>query len=164
MLPVTFSEAVGLKDTLIAAPCPAPSVTGMVIPLTAKFLAFTVISDTVRLVFPVFVTVTLFELELPAFTFVKLRLLGFEDKVTDAAVPVPLSASTLGELGALLTMLTVPLRLPAVVGANRTLNVAVLPAAIVAGVTSPLTLYALPFPERLATVKPAVPVLVSVIV
>lgn len=110
------------------------------------------------------VTVTLFELELPALTFVKLRLLGFEDNVTDAAVPVPLSASTLGELGALLAMLTVPLRLPAVVGANRTLNVAVPPAAMVAGVTSPLTLYALPFSERLATVKPAVPVLVIVMV
>jgi hypothetical protein len=112
----------------------------------------------------VFVTVTAFELEVPAFTFVKLRLLGLEDSVTDAAVPVPLSASTLGELGALLTMLTVPLRLPAVDGANRTLNVAVLPAGIVAGVTSPLTLYALPFSERLATVKPAVPVLVIVMV
>jgi hypothetical protein len=43
MLPVTFSEAVGLKDTFIDALLPAPSVTGIVIPLTAKFLAFTVI-------------------------------------------------------------------------------------------------------------------------
>ena len=42
MLPVTFSEAVGLNDTFMVAPLPAASVTGMVIPLTAKFLAFTV--------------------------------------------------------------------------------------------------------------------------
>ena len=67
-------------------------------------------------------------------------LLGFDESVTVAAVPVPLKDRTFGELGALLVMLTVPVRLPAVVGSNRTVKVALLPAAIVAGVTSPLTL------------------------
>lgn len=140
MLPVMLSEAVGLKETLIAAFCPAARVTGVAIPLTLKSFAFTLICEMVRLVLPLLVIVALFELELPAFTFVKLKLVGFDESATDAAVPVPLKDRTFGELGALLTMLTVPLKLPAVVGANRTLNVALLPAAIVAGVASPLTL------------------------
>lgn len=114
------------------------------------------------LVFPLFVIVTLLELELPALTFVKVILLGFDDSVTVAAVPVPLKDKTLGELGALLTMLTVPVRLPAIVGSNRTAKVALLPAAMVAGVTSPLTLYALPFADNPAIVRAAVPVLVTV--
>ena len=58
MLPVMFSEAVGLNETLITALCPAASVTGTVIPLTPKSLAFTVICEMVALVFPLFVTVT----------------------------------------------------------------------------------------------------------
>jgi hypothetical protein len=140
MFPVMFSEAVGLKATLMAAFCPDAKMTGAVSPLTAKSFAFTVICEMVRLVLPVLVIVTLFELELPAFTFVKLTLVGLDESATDAAVPVPLRESTLGELGALLMMPTVPLRLPAVVGAKRTANVVLLPAAIVAGVTSPLTL------------------------
>jgi len=140
MLPVIFSEADGLNATLIVAFCPAASVVGVVMPLTAKSLAFTVICETVKLVLPLLVTVTFFELELPAFTFVKLRLVGFEDRVTDAAVPVPLKDNTLGEFGALLAMLTVPLKVAAVVGANSTLNFTLPPAATVAGVTNPLTL------------------------
>jgi hypothetical protein len=139
MLPVMFSEAVGRNAMLIGAFCPAVNVTGVVIPLTAKSFAFTEIWEMVRLVLPLLVIVTLLELEVPAFTFEKLTLAGFEESVTVAAVPAPLRDSTLGELGALLTMLTVPARLPVVVGANRTENAALLPAAIVAGVTSPLT-------------------------
>lgn len=61
-----------------------------------------------------------------------------------AAVPVPLKDTVVGEFGALLVIVTLPVRLPAVVGANRTLNVAVPPAAIVVGRVSPLTLYAPP--------------------
>src|SRR5271169_619655 len=140
IFPVIFSEAVGLKATFIAAFWPAAIVTGVVMPLTVKSLAFTVICEMVRLVFPLLVSVTLFVVELPAFTFVKLTLFGLEESVTDAAVPVPLKDSTLGELGELLATLTAPARLPAVVGANKTLNVALLPALTVAGVTSPLTL------------------------
>ena len=140
MLPVMFSEAVGLNDTLMAAFCPAAKVTGVVIPLTLKSFAFTATCEIVTVVLPLLVIVTFLELELPAFTFVKLTLLGFDERVTVAAVPVPLRDKTFGEFGALLTMLTVPLRLPAVVGANSTLNVAVPPAAIVAGVANPLTL------------------------
>jgi hypothetical protein len=137
---VMFSETDGLKVTFKVAFCPAVNAIGVVIPLTAKFCAFTVMLEIVSDVLPLLVIVTLFELELPAFTLVKLTRVGLEESVTEAAVPLPLKDRTLGELGALLVMVTVPLWLPAVVGANSTLKLAVPPAAIVAGVVIPLTL------------------------
>jgi hypothetical protein len=90
--------------------------------------------------FPLFVTVTLFELVLPALTFPNVKFAGLAVIATDAVTPVPLNPITAGELAALLAMLTLPLMLPAVVGVNDTLNAAVFPAAIVAGVVSPLAL------------------------
>ena len=140
IFPVTFSEAVGLNVTLITALPPAARVVVLEMPLAEKSFAFTLTWDTVRLVVPLFVSVTFCEFELPTFTLEKLKLVGVAESVTVAAVPVPLMAKTFGEFGALLAMLTVPLRVPAVVGANRTLKVVLLPAATVAGVTNPLTL------------------------
>ncbi len=124
MFPVIFSETVGLNDMLIEAFCPAANVNGVVMPLVLKSLAFTAICEIVTLEFPLFVTVTLFELELPALTLVKLTLVGgLADEVTDAAVPVPLNDRTFRRVGCVLAMLTVPARLPAVVGANSTLSI-----------------------------------------
>jgi hypothetical protein len=163
MFPVMFSEALGLKVTFIEAFWPAAKVTGKDMPLAVKSLAFTATCEIVRLVLPLFVMVTLLELEEPALTPENVRLLGFEDIVTEAAVPPPLSAKTFGEFGALLLMLTVPDWLPAVVGANKTLKVAVPPAATVAGVARPLTLKAAPETARSAIVRAAVPVFVIVI-
>ena len=104
-----------------------------------KSFALTLTCEIVTLEFPVFEIVMPLELELPAFTFVKLRLAGLADSVTDAAVPAPLKGKTFGEFGALLTRLTVPARLPADVGAKSTLNVVLLPAPIITGVARPLT-------------------------
>jgi hypothetical protein len=59
-------------------------------------------------------------------------------------------------------MLTVPVRLPAVVGANCALNIAVPPAAIVAGIVRPLTLYPVPVAESFEIVRADVPVFVIV--
>jgi hypothetical protein len=140
MFPLTCSEAVGLKVTLITAFCPAPRVSGAVIPLTTMSLALTLTCEIVKLVLPLLVIVTFWELELPAFTLTKLTLLGLAVSATDPDVPVPVRFNVLGELGALLKMLTVPVMVPAVVGANRTLNVALLPALMVTGTTRPLTL------------------------
>jgi hypothetical protein len=157
-----LSDALGVNEILIEALCPAANVTGVVMPLAWKSVALTEICETVTLVFPLLVMVTLFELELPALTLLKPTLAGAAESVTDAAVPVPLKAKTFGELGALLVMLTVPLKLPAAAGANRTLNVTALPAATVAGVANPLTLYPFPFTESCAIVSANVPVFVTV--
>jgi hypothetical protein len=92
----------------------------------------------------------------------KLKLVGLAVSAGAAAVPVPLNATAVGELGALLVILTLPVRLPAVVGSNRTLNVVVPPAGTVAGVASPLTLKAAPLSPICEIVSDAVPVFVTV--
>lgn len=139
-LPVTVSAAFGANVRLRVAVCPAVKVIGVVMPLGLTSLALTVICEMLTVEFPTFVIVTLFALELPAFTFPKLKLVGEAVMLTEAAVPVPLNTTEFGEFGALLATNTLPARLPAVVGANKTLNVALCPAAIVAGVFNPLAL------------------------
>ena len=118
MFPVMFSEVVGLKVTFRVLLCPGAKVIGGVSPLVAKSFAPTLTWEMTALEFPVFVIVTVWELELPTLIPAKLKLVGFAESVTVAAVPVPLRATAVGELGALLAMFTVPVRLPAVVGAN----------------------------------------------
>lgn len=54
--------------------------------------------------------------------------------------PVPVSEMLIGEFGALLVSVTLPLAAPADVGANSTLNVALLPALMVSGTVRPLML------------------------
>lgn len=140
IFPEMLSAAVGKKLTAMAALCPAFRVTGVEIPETAKSFAFTVTWEIVMLVLPLLVTVTFLVLVVPALTLAKLTLVGLAESVTAAATPVPVSAIAFGELGALLEMLTLAARPPAVVGAKRTLKVVLAPAAIVAGAFSPLTL------------------------
>jgi hypothetical protein len=162
MLPVMFSDADGLKTTLIAALWPAPMVSPAAMPLAEKSLAFTVTAEIVALAVPLLVTVTVWVLELPTAMPGKLKLVGLAVSEGAAAVPVPLSGTAVGELVALLAILTLPVRLPAVVGSNRTLNVVVPPAGIVAGVASPLTLKAPPLSPICEIVSDAVPVFVTV--
>ena len=116
----------------------------------------------VTLELPLFVMATVCELELPALILPKERLVGFAESVTVAATPVPLSVTLAGELGALLMMLTVPVRFPAALGANSTVKDALPSAAMVAGVVSPLTLKPLPLTLSCEIVKGAVPVFVTV--
>jgi hypothetical protein len=118
IFPVTVSELIGLKETFIVALCPAGSTNGVVIPEVETSLAFTVNCEMVRLEFPLLVRVTLLELELPALMVPKLKLVGAAAIETDAATPIPVNATVEGEPGALLEMVTVPLKVPALVGAN----------------------------------------------
>jgi hypothetical protein len=160
--PLTCSEASGLKVTFSVALCPALTLSGVVIPLAEKSFPLTLICEMVIVTLPVLAMVTLFELELPTLTEVKLKLLGVVDMVTVPATPVPLSATTVGELGALLEMLTLPDSTPAVFGANTTLNVALWPADNDAGVLGPVILKPVPLSAICATVNVAVPVFVKV--
>ena len=102
------------------------------------------------------------ELVAPALTFPKAKLVGFADKITVPATPVPVSATVEGEVGALLVIVMVPGRLPAVVGAKVALKAALAPAAIVFGVTSPLKLYPAPLTLSCEIVSDALPVFVRV--
>jgi hypothetical protein len=139
-LPVTVSAVFGPNVKFTDAFLPGAKVNGVVTPLAVTSFAATLMLEIVMFELPLFVTVTLFELVPPALTVPKLRLVGLAEIVADAATPVPSKLTAFGEFGALLDTETLPLRLPPVVGANNTLNVAVFPAAIVAGALNPLTL------------------------
>lgn len=162
IFPETFSEAVGLKVTLMDVLWPAPSVSGVVMPLAVTSFALTVTWESVTLELPLFVIVTGLELEVPALMLPKAMLEGLAERVTVAAVPVPLKATALGEFGALLAIVTLPVKLPELVGAKSTLNDAVPPAAMVAGVVNPLTLKPLPLSATCEMVSAADPVFVIV--
>lgn len=138
--PLTFSAVAGEKDTVMTFACPGARATGVVMPLVCKSFAVVVICEIVTLVFPLFVKVTLLELELPALIPPNASCTGFAVSVNDAETPVPLNATFAGELGALLEIATVPPRFPEAVGANSAINDALCPAASEAGVVSPLTL------------------------
>ena len=138
--PLTFSLAVGLKLKVIDAGWEGVNVTGMVIPETLTSFALTVTWEIVRLVFPVFVILTLCAPELPTFTLPKATLDGLRVIVTVAATPVPVKETVAGDPGALLAMLTVPGSDPAVVGENSAVTVVLCPAVSVAGVVNPLIL------------------------
>jgi hypothetical protein len=57
-----------------------------------------------------------------------------------AATPVPVRATVEGDVGALLVIVIVPGRLPAVAGENAALKVVLAPTATVVGVANPLRL------------------------
>jgi len=119
---------------------PAFRTNGVATPEACTSAALTLTCEIVRLVLPLLVIVTLLVIELPAATLPKLKAVGVAVMVTVAATPVPLSATVAGEFTALLAMLTVPFRVPAVVGANTPLKVVVAPAATDTGVVNPPTL------------------------
>jgi len=117
-VPVSDPAEVGLKITPKVMACPDVSVTGVPAPLSVNPAPFSAIPETVTLALPVFVAVTFCVDELPLFTFPNARFVELNESVCVAATPVPVKAITVGELGALLTTLTLPLAAPAAVGAN----------------------------------------------
>jgi hypothetical protein len=88
----------------------------------------------------VFVNVKVCDFVCPSVTLAYAKLDGAMFNPGCAAVPLPVRAIVEGEVGALLVIVIVPGRLPAVVGANVALKVALAPADIVDGVANPLTL------------------------
>ena len=111
--------------------------------------------------FPVSVSVMLCCAVLPVFTVPKFKLDGFVDSVRLAATPVPLKATALGELGALLTSETLPLVAPADCGANCTLNVVEAPGFMESGKFIVPALNPLPVTLNCVIVRTPVPLLLS---
>lgn len=138
--PLTVSFAVGVNATVITLLCPGVSVIGVVTPLVVTSFALTVICEMVTFPVPLLIRVTLLELVTPALTLPNARLVGFAVRMTVPVTPVPLSPTVEGEFGALLVIVIVPGRLPAVVGAKVALKVALAPAAIELGIAKPLRL------------------------
>jgi hypothetical protein len=154
--PVTFSDAVGLNETFSVVLCPAVSVSGVVTPLSVKSLALTVTPEIVTLTFPLFVIVTVFELDVPALMLPNARLVGFAVSAGVPATPVPLSGTLAGEFGALLVTVTLPVAAPADCGRNCTLKLLDCPAASEIGSAKVPRLK--PAPLALTCVTESVPV------
>ena len=138
-LPFNAPAVLGSKMTLNVSVWLGVSVAGVPAPLSVYPAPLTLIREICTFELPVFVIVSVFVDDVPVFTLPNARLEELSDKVCVAATPVPLRATVVGEFGALLTMLTVPVRLPAVVGANTALNVTLAPGATVLGILSPFT-------------------------
>jgi hypothetical protein len=91
----------------------------------------------VTLVPPVLVTVSDRDWLFPTVTLPKLRLVGF-DPSTPALTPVPVRGIARLALEALEVTVTVPVALPAAVGVNVTLKLALWPEVSVTGTEMPL--------------------------
>ena len=96
----------------------------------------------------------------PSTTFPKLTLPG----VTESwgCTPVPLRAMLVGELGASLVSVTLPLVVPAACGAKVTVKAIDVPAGRLTGKVSPLRLNPVPVTAACEMVKVAVPALEAV--
>lgn len=124
-------------------------------------MPLTVTCETVIADPPVLLNISDFVLLLPTCTLPKLRLVGFAVMVSAEGV-VPVSDTVNDGLDASLVTVSVPVGLPAVVGANTTLNDLVAPAARVKGNVRPFTLYPVPVAVACETVTVDPPVLVIV--
>lgn len=163
-LPVTLPAEIGLNNTPNVKVCVDDNVSGVPAPLSAKPVPLLEICEMVTFELPTLVTVTLCEAELPSFTLPKLTLLVLNERVRDAAVPVPLSEITAGEPGALLTKEALPVTAPADDGANCKLKLPDCPAFNEMGRLTPLLLNPLPATLICETVRTPVPELVTFMV
>lgn len=117
-VPLSVPTALGVKITLNVVDWPEVRVTGVLAPLRAKLVPLCTICEIATFAFPVLLTVTVCVDDDPVFTLPKLRDVELKERRCVAAIPVPLSAMDAGELGALLTILTLPLSVPAEAGEN----------------------------------------------
>jgi hypothetical protein len=162
-LPLALPADSGAKVTLKVALCPAVSVAGVEMPLNVNPVPLIPTCEIVTVDPPVLVTVSdnaclLFTCTLP-----KSRLVGFAP-IAPIATPVPDNGSDSVGLGASEVMVTVPLRLPVVCGANVAVNVVLLEALSASGVAMPLSLNPLPLTDAcvILTVDPELLVSVTV--
>jgi hypothetical protein len=118
MLPAAAPEAVGVNCTLKDTLCPAPMVAGFESPLIPNGAPLTVAGLIVRLMFPVFVSLTVWLELCPTFTLPKLTVAGV--MVRPACIPVPVSVTVNGEFDASLVTVIEPLIAPEDCGANCT--------------------------------------------
>jgi hypothetical protein len=144
-VPLTLPAELGANFAVNEVLWPAVSVKGVVIPLTLKPVPEAVACEIVRLAVPEFFSVIVCEPLLPTFTDPKFTVEGVAPSWP--SMPVPDSAIAAGEPGALLTIETLPVAAPAVVGANTAENEPLLPALMLNGKLAALTLNPVPEAE-----------------
>jgi hypothetical protein len=163
MLPFTLPATVGLNCAPSVRFWPGDSVTGVLPPVTVYPAPLAAICEIVTFALPVFVIVTFCEAEVVlVVTLPKLRLVGLILSVKVVAIPDPLSATEVGEVGALLTIVIPPVTAPTDTGANATVIVVFCPAFTVSGSGNPLTLKPGPVAVSWVMLSAAVPVFVMI--
>src|SRR6266404_270284 len=123
-LPLALPTAVGAKTTFNVTAWLGINVVPAVTPLALNSAPATVTLEIVTFELPVLVIVTVWEPVLPTAMLPKLMLVGLllvSRKVGET--PAPESATEIDELLALLVIVTEPVTLPTVCGANTTLKV-----------------------------------------
>ena len=120
-LPLAEPAALGAKVTLNDVLCPAFSVSGNDRPLRLKPVPLALAAEIVRLVPPLFVSVSARLEVLPTCTLPKARLLGFGVSVP-CVTPAPESGMFRFGLPPLDVIFTLPLAAPVALGENRTVN------------------------------------------
>jgi hypothetical protein len=123
----------GANVTLSAAVCPGVNVVAAPAPVKLKPVPATITLESVTFTFPAFVRITPSAAVLPTRTLPKFKLLVLELSRGVAADAVPLREITNGDPGVLLSSEIEPAMFPAELGANRTLNVVLWPAAMFIG-------------------------------
>jgi hypothetical protein len=160
MLPVVLPVAVG-ANVAVKEPLP-PAAILLGTPLMLKPVPLALAAEIVSVALPVlFRVMVCAALELTA-TLPKLTLAGVMVNCGCDAVPVPVSAITIREPGALLVMVILPVKLPAVVGANFAVKEVFCPGFRVTGVVNPVMLNPAPDAVAAEIVTLAVPEFVSV--
>jgi len=144
MLPVSLPGAGGVNFTVNDALLLGLIVIGIVAPLMLNPVPAGVAWVTVNAAFPGFVSVTVCDPVVPTETLPKATLAGLIVSCGCEAVPDPDKEITSGEPGALLTIETLPVALPAVVGENLAVNDVLCPAVSVCGAARPVMLNPVP--------------------
>jgi hypothetical protein len=160
MLPPDALVVVGVNCTLKLVPWPAFSVIGRERPVVANPAPVSFAAVSVRLAFPLFVSVTLCVLVWPTTILLKLRDTGEIDSA--ACVAMPATETVSGAFGALLITLRLPDAAPTVWGANWICTVTAWPMATIPDEFPDITVN--PGPETVAweISTLAVPVFVTV--
>ena len=143
--PLAVPALAAAKLTDMETLCPGPRLTGTGSPLTLKPEPVKVSWEIVALAVPVLVTIRGSAVVVPIVTLPKLRLLGFgvscpDPVVAETVTPVPVTATLIVELEALLPSDKVAFDVPATVGVKVTLKTALWPGPKLNGRDGPARL------------------------
>jgi len=160
-VPLRPPVVAGLKTMPNVIACEGLRVTGAPAPVRLYPVPPAAICEICTSELPVLVIVSFSVLLIPSSTLPKFTLVLLSEMVRVAATPDPLKANAVGEPGALLTILMLPVADPVAVGWNCALNVFDWPGFNEAGSVKPVALK--PAPVALTCVMVSVPLPVFVI-
>ena len=160
-VPLALPATCGANVTENVVLCEGFRVSGVVIPLSWNPVPLTLACEMLTAEPPVLVSVTVADFVVPSVTLPNASLVGLSESVP-TETPVPVSDMVSVGFDAFDVIVTVPLALPAVCGANVTENVVLCEGFSVRGAVIPLSWNPVPLMLAWETVTAMPPVLVSV--